>query len=319
MMLPSAETIRRAAAAVYEAMPATPQYHWPLLSGRAGAEVWLKHENHGPLGAFKTRSALAYFRRLRESGAAPRCAVTATRGNYGQAVAFAARRAGIEPVIYVPYGNSRSKNRAMRGLGATLVEFGDDFEQARREAVRWAEANGHHLVPSFHPWLIEGTATIYRELFDAAGALDVLYVPIGMGSGICGAAAARAALGLRTEIVGVCSAHARAQYDSFVRREYVVSPSSTRLADGLAVPAPDRSALEAIWANAARIVMVTDEEVAAAMRAIYDDTHNVAEGAGAAGVAALLQEKDRCAGKRVAAVITGGNVDRELFAEVLAG
>lgn len=316
-MLPSADAIHHAAQTIYEAMPPTPQYNWPLLSARAGAQVWLKHENHTPLGAFKIRSALVYFRHLRESGAPPRCAVAATRGNYGQAVAFAARREGIEPVIYVPYGNSTSKNQAMLALGAILVEFGDDFEQARREAMRWAGANGHHPVPSFHPWLLEGTATLYHELFTSAPPLDVLYVPIGMGSGICGAAAARAALGLSTEIVGVVSAHARAQYDAFQRREYVVSPSTTRLADGMAVPAPDASALELIWTHVSRIVMVTDDEVAAAMRAIYDDTHNLAEGAGASGVAAILQEKERNPGRRVATAITGGNVDRALFAEIL--
>jgi threonine dehydratase len=318
-MLPSAESIQRAAQVIYEAMPPTPQYSWPLLSERAGAEVWLKHENHTPLGAFKIRSALIYFHQLRESGAIPRCAVAATRGNYGQAVAFAARRAGIEPVIFVPRGNSESKNRAMRSLGATLVEHGDDFEQARCESVRWANAEGHHVVPSFHPWLTAGTATLYDELFRAAPPLDALYVPIGMGSGICGAAAAKAALGYGTEIVGVCSAHARAQYDSFQRREYVTSPASTRIADGMAVPAPDASALEIIWANASRIMMVTDDEVSAAIRAIYDDTHNLAEGGGAAGLAAILQEKDRNAGRRVATVITGGNVDRELFADILRG
>jgi len=316
-MLPSADIIRRAAETVYEAMPPTPQYCWPLLSERAGAEVWLKHENHTPLGAFKIRSALTYFRNLRESGARPRCAVAATRGNYGQAVAFAARRDGIEPVIFVPRGNSASKNRAMRSLGATLVEHGDDFEQARCESARWAEANGHHTVPSYHPWLTEGTATLYYEFFRSVPPLDVLYVPIGMGSGICGAAAARAALGATTAIVGVCSAHARAQYDAFQRREYATSPASTRIADGMAVPAPDRNGLEIIWAQAARVVMVNDDEVAAAMRAIYDDTHNVAEGGGAAGVAALLQEKNRNAGRRVGTVITGGNVDRALFAEIL--
>jgi threonine dehydratase len=316
-MLPSADTIECAARVIYEAMPPTPQYQWPLLSERAGTEVWLKHENHTPLGAFKIRSALIYFHQLCESGPKPRCAVAATRGNYGQAVAFAARRAGIEPVIFVPRGNSESKNRAMRSLGATLIEHGDDFEQARRESVRWAEAGGHHVVPSYHPWLVAGTATIYYELFRSAPPLDVLYVPIGMGSGICGAVAARAALGCATEIVGVCSAHARAQYDAFQRREYVSSPTSTRIADGMAVPSPDATALPVIWDNAARIVMVTDDEVSAAMRALYDDTHNLAEGGGAAGLAALLQERDRIAGLRVATAITGGNVDRQLYAEIL--
>jgi threonine dehydratase len=318
-MLPSLDVIQRAAQVVYQAMPATPQYYWPLLSERAGAEVWLKHENHNPLGAFKTRTALTYFHHLHESGQAPLCAVAATRGNYGQAVAFAARRYGIEPVVFVPYGNSLSKNRAMRSLGATLIEHGDDFEQARQESVRFAEANGHHLIPSFHPWLLEGAATIYYELFAAAPPIDILYVPIGMGSGICGAIAARAALNLSTEIVGVVSAQARAQYDAFQRREYVASPATTRIADGMAVPAPDRSALDIIWSCVSRIVMVTDDEVAAAIRAIYDDTHNLAEGAGAAAVAAILQEREIVRDRRVAAPITGGNIDRALFAEILAG
>jgi threonine dehydratase len=316
-MLPSADRIRRAAQALHAAMPPTPQYRWPLLCARAGAEVWLKHENHTPLGAFKTRTALTYFDCLLESGAKPRCAAAATRGNYGQAVAFAACRHGIEPVLFVPHGNSASKNRSMESLGATLIEHGNDFEQARQECVRWALANEAHLVPSFHPWLLEGAATIYYELFTNTPPLHVLYVPIGMGSGICGAAAARAACGVSTEIVGVVSAHARAQYDSFQQREYVTSPASTRIADGLAVPAPDRSALEIIWAHASRIVMVTDDEVEDAMRAVFDDTHNIAEGAGAAGVAAILKERKSLAGRTVATVITGGNIDRGAFAQVL--
>jgi threonine dehydratase len=300
-------------------MPATAQYCWPLLSERAGCEVWLKHENHGPLGAFKTRSGLVYFRRLREAGGAGRVAVTATRGNYGQAVAFAARREGMEAVVYVPHGNSPGKNRAMQSLGARLVEHGEDFEEARLEACRWAKAEGHHYVPSMHEWLVEGTATYSWELFRAVQEIDVAFVPIGMGSGILGMCAAREALGLKTEIVGVVSAHARAYYESFVRREAVVSPARTRLADGMAVPAPDAEAVKLICAHVSRVVMVTDDEVAAAMRAVFDDTHNVAEGSGAAGVAPILRERDGLRGKRVAAVLTGGNVDRATFAEVMSG
>jgi threonine dehydratase len=221
--------------------------------------------------------------------------------------------------VYVPHGNSPGKNRAMQSLGATLVEYGDDFEQARLEARRWAEAEGHHYVPSFHPWLLEGTATSSWELFRAVDSIDVAFVPIGMGSGILGMCAARAALGVHTEIVGVVSAHALAYYESFLRHQAVVSPAHTRLADGMAVPAPDAAAVELICAHVSRIVMVTDDEVAAAMRALFDDTHNVAEGAGAASVAAILKERDCLRGKRVAAVLTGGNVDRVMFAEVLAG
>ena len=319
MTLPSRHLIEDACQVVYEAMPPTPQYSWPLLSRRAGCEVWLKHENHGPQGAFKTRGALLYFRRLREAGGAVRVAVTATRGNFGQAVAFGAAREGIQAVVYVPHGNSPGKNRAMQSLGATLVEYGDDFEEARLEARRWAEAEGHHYVPSIHPWLLEGTATYSWELFRAVDAIDVAFVPIGMGSGILGMCAARAALGVNTEIVGVVSAHAPAYYESFLRRQAMVVPARTRLADGMAVPAPDAAAVELICAHVSRVVMVTDDEVAAAIRAIFDDTHNVAEGAGAASVAAILREREQLRGKRVAAVLSGGNMDRAMYAEVLAG
>jgi threonine dehydratase len=308
-------SIERAAEIVYGAMPATPQYRWPLLCERVGAEIWVKHENHTPLGAFKIRSGLVYFRRLRGSGTA----VTATRGNFGQAVAFAARREGMQAVVYVPYGNSPSKNRAMRALGACLVEHGQDFEEARREAARWAEAEGHHYVPSFHEWLVEGTATYSLELFRAVPDIDVAFVPIGMGSGICGMCAAREALGLKTEIVGVVSAHARAYAESFERKEAVESPVSTRIADGMACRAADPRALEVMWRHVSRVVAVTDHEVAAAIRAAYDDTHNLAEGGGAAGLAAILKEKDTLNGKRVAMVMSGGNVDREMYAEVLRG
>jgi threonine dehydratase len=319
MTFPSRQQIENACQIVYEAMPPTAQYCWPLLGQRAGCEVWLKHENHGPLGAFKIRGALVYFRRLRESGCAARVVVTATRGNFGQAVAFAARRKGFEVVVYVPHGNSPGKNRAMQSLGAMLVEHGEDFEEARLEARRWAEAEGHHYVPSYHEWLVEGTATYSWELFRAVEEIDVAFVPVGMGSGILGMCAAREALGVRTEIVGVVSAHARAYYESFQRREVVVSPARTRLADGMAVPAPDATALALMCAHVSRVVMVTDDEVAAAMRAVFDDTHNVAEGAGAAAVAAILRERDGLRGKRVAAVLSGGNVDRAMFAEVLGG
>jgi threonine dehydratase len=317
MSLPSREKIEDACRIVYEAMPPTAQYRWPLLSGRAGCEVWLKHENHTPLGAFKIRGGLVYFRRLREAGGGARVAVTATRGNFGQAVAFAAQREGVASVVYVPRGNSPGKNRAMESLGARLVEHGDDFEEARLEARRWAEAEGHHYVPSYHEWLVEGTATYSWELFRAVKGIDVAFVPVGMGSGILGMCAARAALGVKTEIVGVVSAHAPALYESFRRREVVVLPARTRLADGMAVPAPDAGAAALICAHVSRVVMVNDEEVAAAMRAVFDDTHNVAEGAGAAAVAAILRERDGLRGKRVAAVLSGGNVDRAVFAEVL--
>jgi threonine dehydratase len=319
MTLPSRDEIVLASQTVYEAMQPTPQYCWPLLSSRVGTEVWIKHENHTPLGAFKIRGGLVYFRRLRESGIFTGQVVTATRGNFGQAVAYAARREGMQSVVYIPHGNSLSKNRAMRGLGATLVEHGQDFEEARREAQRWAEAEGVHYVPSFHEWLVAGVATYSYELLRAVPGIDVVYVPIGMGSGICGMCAARQALGLKIEIVGVVSEQARTYYESFTRQEVVECAVSTKLADGMACRSADVAALELIWRGVARVVTVSDEEVAAAMRAVFDDTRQVSEGAGAAGVAAILKEKEALRGKRVATVLSGGNVDRAVFAGVLGG
>jgi threonine dehydratase len=318
MNLPGREMIEQATQVVYEVMQPTAQYTWPLLNERAGAEIWIKHENHGPVGAFKIRGGLVYFRHLRQQNQV-KGVITATRGNHGQAVAFAARREGIPAIVYVPRGNSLSKNRAMRSLGVTLVEHGNDFEEARQEARRRAEAEGLHYVPSFHERIVTGNSTYSYELFQGVEAIDVAYVPIGMGSGICGMCAAREALGLKTEIVGVVSADAAAYYHSFVERKAVSRPAATRLADGMAVPVPDPEALEILWQHVARIVTVTDEQVAAAMRAIFDDTNNIAEGAGAAGVAAILKDKDHLGGKRVATVMSGGNVDRELVARVLAG
>ena len=314
-MLPTKDRIEEAANIVYEAMLPTAQHCWPLLSGRVGTEVWLKHENHGPVGAFKIRGGLVYFRRLREQSR-PSGVITATRGNHGQAIGFAARREGIPATICVPYGNSASKNRAMRSFGVTLVEHGHDFEEARQEARRKALSEGLHYVPSFHPWLVEGNSTYSYELFRAVD-IDVAYVPIGLGSGICGMCAAREALGRKTEIIGVVSAHAAAYSDSFAERRAISRPAETRIADGVAVPVPDPDALDLIWRYVSRVVTVTDAEVEEAMRAIFDDTSNVAEGAGAVGVAALLKEKDQLRGKRVAAVVTGGNVDRDVLARVL--
>jgi threonine dehydratase len=319
MKLPDLASIESAAKAIYSVMPPTAQYCWPLLCERVGAEVWVKHENHAPLGTFKARTGLNYFHRLKQTAKTNGTAVTATRGNYGQAVALGARSSGMEAVVYVPHGNSASKNRAMRALGARLVEHGEDFEEARREAGRWAAAERHHFVPAFHEWLVEGAATYSLELFRAAPPIDIAYVPIGMGSGICGMCAAREALGLKTEIVGVVSAHARTYQVSFEQRRAVESPVSTQIADGMACRSADPDAVEVLLKHVSRVVAVTDDEVKAAMRAAYDDTHNLAEGGGAAGLAAILKEKESLKGKRVAMVMSGGNVDREVYADLLRG
>jgi threonine dehydratase len=317
LALPDKTAIERAGEIVYSAMQPTPQYTWPLINRRVGAEVWLKHENHTPVGAFKVRGGLAYFRHLRESNGGIKRVVTATRGNHGQSIGFAAGREGFEALVYVPHGNSESKNAAMRSLGAKVIEFGSDFQAAREEAGRVAVKQGLHFVPSFHQRLIAGVATYSYELLQAVDGIDVAYVPIGLGSGICGMIAAREALGLKTEIVGVVSAQAPAYYDSFRQRRAVERDVTTELADGLACRVPDSAALDVIWRHVSRVVAVDDAEVAAAMAILFEDTHNVAEGAGAAGLAAILQEKERIRGKRVATVLSGANVDAGIFAEII--
>jgi threonine dehydratase len=317
-MLPTVSQIETTARHVYAALAPTPQYRWPMLSERLGVDLWLKHENHTPVGAFKLRGGLVYFAEaLRAAGTGE--VISATRGNHGQSVACAASRSGISCTIVVPHGNSVEKNAAMRALGARLIEHGDDFQAAREHAIALAQSSGAHMVPSFHPLLVQGVATYSLELFRALEGLDRLYVPIGLGSGICGAIAVRNELSPRTEIVGVVSAHARAYALSFASRLPVESPATTALADGMACRVPEPEALEAIWKYVDHVVEVTDDEVAQAMRAIYECTHNCAEGAGAAAVAAVTRERARLGGLKVAAVLSGANVDRGIYAEVLSG
>ena len=317
--LPTLADLEAAAALVYQVMPPTPQYRWPLLEARCGCEVWVKHENHTPAGAFKVRGGIVYFDRL--ARATPRVAgvVTATRGNHGQSVGLAARRHGIPAVVVVPHGNSREKNAAMRALGVERIEEGHDFQAASDAAARIAAERGWHRMPSFHPLLVAGVGTYALELLRAAPALDVVYVPIGLGSGLCGLLAAREALGLATEIVGVVSAGAPAYALSLAAGEAVSHDVTTTLADGMACRTPNADALALMRGRVARVVEVTDDEVAAAMRALFTDTHNVAEGGGAAGLAALWKERERMRGRRAAVVLSGGNVDAEVYAGVLAG
>ena len=317
-MLPTLKDIESASSVVYEVMQPTPQYCWPLLCERIGTEVWLKHENHTPVGAFKIRGGLVYFTKLAQSDQILQGVISATRGNHGQSVGLAARRHGIRATIVVPHHNSSEKNAAMRALGVELIEYGQEFQEAREYASDLARKESLHMVPSFHPWLIAGVATSSLELLKAVPNIDLAYVPIGLGSGICGMLAARQALGLRTKIVGVVSAHAEAYAKSFAARKPVESPVSTKLADGMACSTTEPAALELILEGVERIVAVADEEIAAAMRMIFECTHNVSEGAGAAGLAAAMQEKDKIAGLKVATVLSGGNVDRNLFASVLA-
>ncbi|WP_025038026.1 threonine dehydratase [Bradyrhizobium sp. DOA9] len=305
--------LERAHAIVGQAVPATPAHAWPLLAARLGTEVVVKHENHTPIGAFKVRGGLVYLERLKRERPKTPGIISATRGNHGQSLAFAASRHGVPAVIYVPRGNSVEKNGAMKALGAELVEHGEDFQAAREEAERRAQFAGLHMVPSFHPDLVLGVATYALELFRAAPDLDILYVPIGQGSGICGCIMARDLLGLKTEIVGVQSTEAPSYALSFAAGKILTTETANTRADGMATRIPDEDAFALIRKGASRILEVTDDEVAAAIRAYWTDTHNLAEGAGAAALAAALQEKSKLKGKRVGLVLSGGNIDFDLF------
>ena len=305
--------LEEAARLVHTAFPPTPQYAWPLLAQRAGAEVWVKHENHTPTGAFKVRGGVVFMEKLKRENPHVAGVVSATRGNHGQSLAYAGARYGIPVTILVPRGNSVEKNNAMRAQGARLIEYGEDFDEAREEAARLAKAEGLLFAPSFARDLVLGVATYALEFLRAAPPLATLYVPIGLGSGICGCILARDLLGLKTEIIGVQSTEASAYALSFAAGRVVTTPTANTRADGMATRLPDAGALEIILKGAARIVTVTDDEVAAAMRAYWQDTHNLAEGAGAAPLAALLQERDRMRGKRAGVVLCGGNIDLALF------
>src|SRR5271155_267404 len=294
-------------------MPPTPQYPWPLLAQRVGAEVWVKHENHTPTGAFKVRGGLVYADRCRRERPAVTGLISATRGNHGQSLAFAGRRYGIPVTIVVPTGNSIEKNAATLAFGAKLIEHGNDYQAAREEAERLAAAGGMEMVPPYHPDLVLGVATYANEFFAAAGELDALYVAVGMGSGICACVLVRDLLGLKTQIVGVQSTEAPAYALSFDAGRVVATKSSNTRADGMATRVPDARALDIIRKGVARFVQVSDEAVAEAIRCYWTDTHNLAEGAGAAPLAALLQERSQMRGQRVGVVLGGGNIDLQLF------
>lgn len=318
-MLPTIEEIESAANDVYSGMAPTPQYRWPMLDERLGTEVWVKHENHTPVGAFKIRGGLVYFADLARSSDRPSGVIGATKGNHGQSIGFAARRHNIPATIVVPHGNSREKNAAMRALGVELIEHGDDFQASLQHAALLAGERSLHMIPSFHPRLVAGVATCGFELLSAVPHVEMVYVPIGLGSGICGMIAARNALGLKCKIVGVVSAHANCYAQSFREKRPIESPAETRLADGLACSATDPEALETIMRSVDRIVEVTDDEIAAAMRLMFECTHNVCEGAGAAAIAATTQERDLISGRPIAVVLTGANVDSDVFGNVLLG
>jgi threonine dehydratase len=311
--------LQRAAELVHRVLPPTPQYAWPKLSRRAGCTVWVKHENHTPTGAFKVRGGIVYLDRLGRTDPKTPGVITATRGNHGQSIAFAAARAGVAATIYVPRGNSPDQNSAIAAFGANVVEFGNDFDEAKHEAFRVAGAEGLHFVPSFHRDLVAGVASYALELFRSVRDLDAVYVGVGMGSGISGLIAVRDLLGLKTEIVGVGAAKAPATALSFAAGRPIAAPSAQTFADGLATREPHADAIATICHGAARMTEITEDAIAEAMRIYFDDTHQVAEGAGAAPLAALLQERQRMTNKNVAVVLSGGNIERARFLQVLSG
>lgn len=317
MRLPSLPDIEAAAEVVYRAFQATPQYRWDQLGARLGTDCWVKHENHTPVGAFKIRGGLTYFDQLARRGALPREVLSATRGNHGQSIGWAARAHGVACTIVVPRGNSVEKNAAMRALGVTLVEHGDDFQAAREHAQHLADTRGAHMVPSFHQDLLSGVSTYWWEFFRAVPNLDVAYVPIGLGSGACSAIAAKLALNHPVRLVGVVSRLATTYADSLAAGRVVEAPVSTRLADGIAVRVADADALAVLMRHLDHVVQVSDAEVAQAMRDLYTATHNVAEGAGAASFAAAMLERDALRGQVVGTTLCGGNVDAPVFAQVL--
>ena len=319
MPLFTLDELAGATAIVRAVMPPTPAYAWPLLAKRTGAEVIVKHENHTPIGAFKVRGGLVYVDALVRAGAKPKGLVTATRGNHGQSIALAAARRGIAAVIVVPEGNSSEKNAAMAAFGAELVVGGTDFDASRPIAAQIQRERGYHFVPAFHRDLVKGVATYAYELFADHADLAVVYVPIGMGSGICGLITVRDLFGLRTEIVGVVADNAPAYALSFAAGHPVPTNSARTFADGVACRDPPADALDVVMKGAARVVAVSEDEIADAIRIYYTATHNLAEGAGAAPLAALMKEKARYAGKRVGLILSGGNIDAPVLAKVLRG
>jgi threonine dehydratase len=319
MPLFTRDELAAAAATIHAVVPPTPAYAWPLLGKKVGAEVIVKHENHTPTGSFKIRGGLVYLDALRRAGIEPKGIVTATRGNHGQSVAFAAARYGIACVILIPQGNSPEKNAAMEAFGGQLITAGRDFDESRSIAMQVERERGYHFVPSFHHELVKGVATYALELFSACADLDAVYVPIGMGSGICGLITVRDLLGCKTEIVGVVAENAPAFALSFAAGHPVPTNTAQTFADGMACRDPQPEAFAIVKAGAARIVAVSEDEIAEAIRLYHAATHNLAEGAGAAPLAALWKERDRYAGKRVGLILSGGNIDMPVLAQVLRG
>jgi threonine dehydratase len=318
-MLFSLDDLGAATTVVRRHVPVTPTYRWPMLVNETGVDLMVKHENLTPTGAFKVRGGLVFVDALRRAEPKPPTIISATRGNHGISLAFAGRAYGIDVVIVVPLGNGKEKNAAMRALGAEVIEYGGDFEAARLHSVSLAAERNARAVPPFHRDLVLGVATYAKELFDDAGPLDVVYVPIGMGSGICGLITVRDLLGLSTQIVGVGVDGAPAQALSFAAGEVVGTPGAHTFVDGVATRQPDPTSAAIIRGGAARVITVSDAAAAEAIRMLWRSTHHLAEPAGAVSLAGVLADRDRLADQRVAMIMCGSNMDSSMAAEVLGG
>jgi len=312
------DELHQAKELIHTVMPATPAYNWPQINSNTGCNVWVKHENHTPTTAFKVRGGIYLLDKLSRSKNKPPGIISATRGNHGQSLSFSGASKGIPVVIVAPECNSADQNRAIKSFGAKLILHGVDFEASRQYSHKLQEENGYFHVPPFCRDLVIGVATYALEFMSAVKDLDTIYVPVGMGSGICGLIKTRDLLGLKTKIVGVVAEGAPTFYQSFQAGHIIPTSEANTIADGVATSSPMEEGFEIIKHGAERIVKVSDQQIAEAMYQYYKFTHNLAEGAGATALAALNKEKQLMAGKKVGVILTGGNIDFKRFCEYVA-
>lgn len=319
MEFPSFEDALRARELVMQHLRRTPTWSYPALSRELGCELFIKHENHQPIGAFKVRGGISLMASLSDLERG-RGVVAATRGNHGLSLAYAARLFGTRAVIVVPHGNNPEKNEAMRALGAELVEYGRDFDEACQQAERLVASQGLRYIHSAEePAMLAGVASLGIELFEDVPDLDYVFVPVGLGSGICGICLARGVLSPRTQVVGVQAERAPSIYLSWKQKRLVTTESADTFADGLATRVPAELTLEVIQRDVADFVAVGEGAIAWAIRDLLRYTHNLAEGAGAAPLAAIRERRDWVRGKRVAMIMSGGNIDTATLKRVLDG
>ncbi len=316
---PGFEDVLRAREVVSRHLPRTPAWTYPALNAELGFELWIKHENHQPVGAFKVRGGVNLLASLAPDERA-RGVIAATRGNHGLSVAWAARRFDVHATIVVPHGNNPEKNEAMRALGAELVEHGRDFDEAREQVETLVKQHGYRYVHSANePLLIAGVATAALELFEDVSGLDALFVPVGLGSGVCGAALARAEKSPATRLIGVQAERAPAIWRSWLERRPVSTASADTFADGLATRVPAELTLRLMLRDLDDFLLVSEAAMARAVADLLRFTHNLAEGAGAAPLAAAQTLRERLAGRRVAMILSGGNIDTATLRRVLDG